>query len=150
MHDLETGEEKELWQEGVHWVGLGISPDGRQLVFGKDYKTLMVMAVEGGESRILHRLQEGGFAFDCSPTWTADGRYVLFGKCNPTFRETQSQELWRVPAEGGEAQKLLEMEGLGDISLHPDGQRIAFTGGGRNISEVWVMENFLPEFKATR
>jgi Tol biopolymer transport system component len=146
MHDLETGKEKELWQDpqGVHSVGLGISPDGRQLVFGKDWKTLMVIAVEGGESRILHRLQEGRFAFPCSPRWTADGRYILFGKRHPN-------ELWRVPVEGGEAQKLLETEGpLRQISVHPDGQRIAFTGGWYGTSEVWVMENFLPGFTAAR
>ena len=103
----------------------------------------MVMAVEGGESRILHRLQEGGFALRCSPTWTTDGCYVLFGKRNPN-------ELWRVPSEGGEAQKLLEMEGLRSISAHPDGQRIAFAGGWPNTSEVWVMENLLPGFAPSK
>ena len=137
-HDLETGKEKELW-EGVHWAGLGISPDGRQLVFAKDYKTLMVIAVEGGESRILH--EEGFFAFRCPPTWTADGRYVLFGKRNPN-------ELWRVPAEGGELQKVLAMNRLEDVSVHPDGRRIAFTGGYRIKMEVWALENFLPKSTA--
>ncbi len=145
MHDLETGKEKELWQEGVHGVGLGISPDGRQLVFGKrgkHYKTLMVMTVEGGEPRILHRLQEGEFAFDCSPTWAADGRYVIFGKRDP-------DELWCIPAEGGEPQKLLAMEGLRNISVHPDGRRIAFACYLWN-DQVWTMENFLSGFTAAR
>ncbi len=35
-------------------------------------------------------------------------------------------ELYRIPTEGGEPQKLLEMEGLSSISVHPDGRRIAF------------------------
>ncbi len=34
------------------------------------------------------------------------------------------------------------MDGLTDISVHPDGERIAFTGG-RVQMEVWAMENFL-------
>jgi len=137
-HDLASGKEKELCQEEVHWAGLGISPDGRQLVFAKDGNTLMVIAIEGGELRILHRLQEGrGFAFRCPPRWTVDGRYVLFGKRHPV-------ELWRVPGEGGEAQKVLAMDGLQDVSVHPDGRRIAFTCK-KWIDQVWAMENFLPE-----
>ena len=86
-------------------------------------------------------------SFCASPpsAWTRDGRYVLFvmgnrGQPGPT-------ELWRVPAEGGEPQKLLEMNGLSDISVHPDGRRIAFTGGSTQM-EVWAMENFLPGFTA--
>jgi hypothetical protein len=36
---------------------------------------------------------------------------------------------------------------LGHIRFHPDGQQIAFTGRvGKDKCEVWVMENFLPEF----
>jgi hypothetical protein len=50
----------------------------------------------------------------------------------------------------GEAQKLLEMERLRSISVHPDGRRIAFTGGREHTEEIWVMENFLPGFTATR
>jgi Tol biopolymer transport system component len=98
-HNLETGKERDLWQKGVKLAGLGISPDGRQLVFAKGSKTLMVIAVEGGESRILHRLQGEGYFFQSSITWTADGRYVLFGKNKP-------RGLWRIPAEGGEPQKV--------------------------------------------
>ena len=51
-------------------------------------------------------------------------------------------ELWRVTPEGGEPQKLLEMDGLSDISVHPDGRHIAFTSG-RIQMEIWAMENFL-------
>ncbi len=70
-----------------------------------------------------------------------DSRYVLFVK-----RTSGQSELWRIPAEGGRPQKLLEMKGLMDISVHPDGRRIPLTrpeSGGDG--EVWVMENFLPE-----
>ena len=141
-HDLETGKEKELRQGRVCWPGLAVSPDGLQLAFTSWDEVgwaLMAMPAAGGESRILHRLQpqEGHFGFNCPPTWTADGRYVLFGKRN--------SELWCVAAEGGESQKVLAMDGLSEVSVHPDGRRIAFTGGWREIGEVWVMENFLPE-----
>jgi hypothetical protein len=35
------------------------------------------------------------------------------------------------------------MDGLRDVSIHPDGRRIAFNAGWRRF-EQWVMEHFLP------
>ncbi len=59
--------------------------------------------------------------------------------------EDRKRELWRISAEGGEPQKLeLAMENLRDLRFHPDGRRIAFSGG-KFSGEVWVMENFLPK-----
>ncbi len=58
-----------------------------------------------------------------------------------------------ISAEGGEPQYLgLEMEGLllYGLSIHPDGQRIAFTAGRNLGHQTWVMENVLPELKAAK
>ena len=143
-HDLETGKEKELRQGEISYLGLDVSPDGRQLVFAGD-GALKVMPVAGREPRVFHRLQNtqkfaeevtgSGFA------WTADGRYVLFVMRSADWPE--APELWCVPAEEGNPQKLLEMDGLRDITVHPDGRRITFSGGWSQM-EVWAMENFLP------
>ena len=58
-------------------------------------------------------------------------------------------DLWRIPVNGGEPQKLdLSMRKLMHVRIHPDGRRIAFTGSSQpEKSEVWVMENFLPKEK---
>jgi len=145
-YDLETGKEKELCQEGM-WPGLAISPDGRSLVFAGD-KALNIMPAVGGEPREFHRLQDTEeFAWNAVGSglaWTADGRYILFG-VHRLGQPEPPEELWHVPVGGGEPQKLLEMDRLSDISVHPDGQRIAFTGGSTQM-EVWAMENFLPGF----
>ncbi len=105
----------------------------------------MIMPAAGGEPREFHRLQDTEkFAQDAVGSglaWTADGQYVLFGIHRPGQPEPP-EELWRVPVEGREPQKLLEMDRLSDISVHPDGRRIAFTGGSTQM-EVWAMENFL-------
>lgn len=56
-------------------------------------------------------------------------------------------DLYRISADSGEPQKLdLTMARFRHFSVHPDGQRIAFSSMGENPpdSQVWVMENFLP------
>ena len=141
-HDLETGKEKELCQEDS-WSGLAVSPDGQRLVFASG-RALEVIPTAGGEPRVLHRLQDTEkFALPVAGSclaWTADGRYVLF--VIRSVDQPWPTGLWRVPAAGGEPQKLLEMDRLSDISVHPDGRRIAFTSGWSQM-EVWAMENFL-------
>ncbi len=72
-----------------------------------------------------------------------DGRHLLFSK-----GRRQNMELWRIPVDGGEPEKLgLAMVGLGlsGLSVHPDGKRIAFSAGGGAgpTVELWVIENFL-------
>ncbi len=140
-HDLETGEEKELYQGNIWQGSLAISPDGQRLVF-TDGHALKVMPAAGGEPRVLHRVQDTeGEAVDYGFAWTADGRYILEMHIPDQSGPT---ELWRMPTEGGKLQKVLEMDGLMiDISIHPDGRRIAFTREQGGM-EVWAMENFLP------
>jgi Tol biopolymer transport system component len=74
----------------------------------------------------------------------------------------QPFQLWRVPAEGGEPQKLdVNMQRQRQLystgghgphlpGVHPDGRRIVFEMGNRRDREpeVWVMENLLPGLKA--
>jgi hypothetical protein len=38
---------------------------------------------------------------------------------------------------------------MGDLSVHPDGRRIAFTAG-QDSNEVWALENFLPRESTAR
>ncbi len=79
--------------------------------------------------------------------WTADGKHVLTSRWTespPNSPEpSRPTTLWRVPADGGAPVSTgITMEGLRDVSLHPDGQRVAFNAGWRNI-EYWVLENLL-------
>ena len=54
-------------------------------------------------------------------------------------------ELMQISAEGGEPQRLgLTMEGLADVRLHPDGQRVALSVTGSNSVEMGDRKTFLP------
>ncbi len=96
--------------------------------------------VSGGEPRELYTLGEGTrFHWGVGLSWTPDGRHVIVGP----WDADKSDELWTIPATGGEPRKLDLGFKVKQMSLHPDGRRIAFTVGKYN-NEVWVMENFIP------
>ena len=154
--DLETREERELYASGRRGGPLVVSPDGRQLAFSGEGESLKVIPTAGGEPRTLLRkdpnLRDTDF-FGAPIAWTPDGCYVLYFiiKKFPSDEQPDGMvQLWRVPAEGGKPQKLLEMDGLSYGSLHPDGRRIAFQKGVHRQVDLWVMENLLPTSTASR
>ncbi len=157
-HNPETGEDKELYGEEEYApIALAVSPDGQQLAF-HNRQTLQVMPTTGGEPREILRLQPPEImSIGTTPAWTPDGRYIIVGKGEyyPDDPEATARELfdvWRFPVEGGEPQKLgFAMSAFHQLSVHPDGRRIAFTQpGARWEREIWAMENFLPELKGAK
>ncbi len=150
VRDLKRGTEKVLYRSDDKF-NISLSPDGQWLaliVVYKEKPRLIVMPAAGGEPRELCSFEEEDgliFGSNCAITWTADGKYILF-----TMKELKKDdgkwELCRISADGGELEKLgLEMSNFFNLSVHPDGRHIAFSSSGQSGSEVWVMENFLPE-----
>jgi Tol biopolymer transport system component len=161
-HNLETGEAKEIYhaprpgsttftsvrppatpRETEHFTAnVAPSPDSQQLAFVFE-RSLLVIPATGGKLRELLNLKSSEmFVIPLTLAWTPDGRYLLFAK-----RQDKQYELWRIPAAGGEPQKLGSlMEGFRDLCVHPDGRRIMFSvdRGPGSQDEIWVMENFLP------
>ena len=124
---------------------LTLSPDGQQFAFVecKGGHSLQIAPSAGGETReLLAKAENTGYL------WTPDGRYLLFSR----RKDEATEELWGIPVEGGEPQKLdLAMRNMSISSVHPDGRRIAFTGPGSGRgNEIWVMENILPKSTASR
>ena len=119
-----------------------VSPDGQWLAFyvERDAKPLLsVTSSNGGEPReIVGGDNEISFNY-AFVRWMPDGEHLLFGK--------RSSELWKVNVETGEQQQVAVMtngQELVNAAIGPDGRYIAL-----NIqqagSQLWVMENFLPE-----
>lgn len=145
VRELETGREKDLYRPTTRSQlrYLALSPDGRWLAFvsrggAQEAGTpLLVMPAAGGELRELFKASRPE-----ALEWTADGTHLLFAS---------GSELWRIPAEGGQPERLglKTLSANATLSVHPDGRRIAFTGG-EQMHEIWVMENFLPPVRAGR
>lgn len=151
--DLQTRRETAL----VRRRSLGsfsVSPDGRWLVltaWGEptNSQVLFIMPMAGGDLRELVRIDAEESNGRVTPLWTPDGRWVIFAK-GARGKPTRDVQLWRIPAEGGEPQRLeLTVDELWSLRLHPDGRRIAFDTSGSK-AEVWVLENFLPPLKAAK
>ncbi len=147
--DLTTGEEKELYTGDAEngWLYVALSPDGGRLavINMHEKKTLRLIPATGGEPRDLLTYEESRSGF--TPLeWTADGKHILFSR-EQSAKNGPRYSLWRVSADGGEAQELgLGMANFENLSAHPDGVHIAFCSLGPTMKSpsVWVMENFLP------
>ena len=82
--------------------------------------------------------------------WSPDGRHVFFVRGSG---KDGMRELWRLPVQGGEPQKIgLEDAYISSPSFSPDGRRLAFDAGFMEWTrrELWEMENFLPGSSAGR
>ena len=147
--DLESNRETEIYRKPAgesdgSGRNLALSPDGQWLAFG-NHRVLVVIPSSGGEPRELFRLQEPEGRSLSGLEWAGDGEHLLFsiGR-TPLGSSNVTPGLWRIPAAGGEPQKIgLATQDRTTLAIHPDGRQIAFTAGEPK-QEVWVMENFLP------
>jgi Tol biopolymer transport system component len=153
VRDLETGKEKELYHSvSNEYVpfSISLSPDGQWLALRCIAPTsLKVMPVTGGKPRELPEFEK--VATVHKPiAWTPDGRYILFSGKRPGG---EHHPLFRISAESGKIDILgLNMSRYYSLSVHPDGQHIAFSSSDPTgkPAEIWVMENFLPEIKTKK
>jgi Tol biopolymer transport system component len=154
--NLETGQTKTIHQLDINNTPLfSISPDGKWLAIidqpikssAKLYeRVIKIVPAEGGEPRELCRY-ENSINARVIPRWSADGRFIIFSRIQ---KGDKLWELWRVPFDGGQPQKMgISTTGASIISPHPDGRQIVFTSMGqeRKAPEIWVLENFLPDEK---
>jgi Tol biopolymer transport system component len=158
--DFKTGEEREINSIPYYPHSMVLSPDGKQLALmcsenpyeNEERKHMLkLIPVDGEEMKEIHSfMQVGGWGL-VDVAWSPDGQYVFFSKLASIQSEERKLdwELWKVAVQSGQAEKLeLMMHRFRSLSVHPDGQQIAFashTLGIEPAPEVWVMKNFLPE-----
>lgn len=104
-----------------------ISPDGEHAVYS-------LRRMDPAENRYcanLHRVKRRGGGrrqltfgeqVDTSPVWSPDGRWIAF-----VSTRDEKSALWLLPADGGEARRLVDLEGrYGGLAFSPDGRRLLF------------------------
>ncbi len=153
VQNIETGQKKTIHQLDLKNTPLfTISPDKKSLAIidqpiqpqaDKYERVLKIIPADGGEPRELCRYENSRNAM-VIPRWSADGRFIIYSRIQ---KGEKFWELWRVPFDGGQPQKMgIAMTEASTISPHPNGRQIAFTSHGldKKAPEIWVMENFLP------
>jgi hypothetical protein len=79
-------------------------------------------------------------------TWMRDEREVIIKRVTPPKQREpgDNSSLWAVEVATGVARKVgLNVSGINQVRLSPDGRRLSFDGGWP-VQEVWALENFLP------
>ena len=161
--DLSSGKEREVIRKsGRPPSTADLSPDGKYLAgMGGDYFAgapampgrtrkwnVWLSPVRGGEPTELMRAESHGAGV---LMWAPDNRSIFVYSIKDKSRG--DREVWRVPIDGTEPQKLdLNVNSLGPLAnsdqqfqAHPDGKRVAFAATEpAKPWEVWALENFLP------
>lgn len=121
-----------------------LSPDGNYLAFHYRYDNpndLWIISTNGGKPKKVGSLADDE-RIDY-PVWTPDSRNIVLIARN-------SREFHIFPIDGSQPGILdipIELATVdGHLSIHPDGNRIAFTGKLKSGGpKIWAIDNFLPK-----
>ena len=128
-------------------VDYAFSPDGRYLAYLRNpdkveaistNSDIYLMPVSGGPSK---NITEGMRGYDTSPTFTSDGRYLLFrSQATPGF-EADRWRIMRYEISTGKIEELTRGFDLqvNDIIVTSDSRQIFFTAGERGRSSVFTV-----------
>jgi Tol biopolymer transport system component len=151
-HDLQTGAEKELYHTEALKMrvnGLTLSPDGRSLAFIKSdqpdgkSRSLWLLPVSGGEPREL--LSVGATEGLLQVYWTQDSKALLWVRGGES-----SDEIWVQPVDGSAAYDTgIRAKGI-DVSVHPDGSRIAFRKLTERVGQVMAVRNLFSKISGAK
>lgn len=132
--DMESGEPRildhqrdEAWLggPGIGWLfgmgDLGWMPDGKQIWFQSEesgYSHLYLLNVASGQKK---QLTSGNYEI-YEPKLSRDGKTWYF---HANREHPGERHFYRMPAGGGNIEKLTSMEGRNDVSLSPDEKSLA-------------------------
>lgn len=134
---------------GLRGVGSArISPDGSRIAYtvsvprkpnvdddGKPWVELHVADTKAGTTRVF----VGGEVNVSHVDWTPDGRAVTF---TAKRGKDENAMLWRIPVDGGEAQRIVKHDGadVGAYSWNGDGKRVAYLAVEKKSKEEKELE----------
>jgi len=156
--DTKTGTEIELFRTelGQRLISTSLSPDEKWIgfsLFGSDeqfinyYTKICVLPAIGGEVRELYQSEKG---MGVKLFWDSLSKGLLFltSSENKAIVAGKNQ-LWYISSLESKSPRKLDLEffGLSELSFHPDGKTITFSAYEPPVTDIWVMENYLPKDK---
>lgn len=128
-------------------VDYAFSPDGRYLAFLRNpdkveavstNSDIYLLPISGGPAK---NITEGMRGYDASPTFTPDGRYLLFRSQATAGFEADRWRIMRYEVATGQMQELTRGFDLqaDDIVVTSDSRQIYFTAGDRGRSSVFTV-----------
>ncbi|HEX7117446.1 MAG TPA: hypothetical protein VF212_01580 [Longimicrobiales bacterium] len=130
VYDLATGETVGLTRAapGEHWAYPRWAPSGGWIAAARWRNGLYDVVVLDAEGRVVRELTRDR-AVDAMPTWSPDGRYVLFSSDRSGIPNLYAYDLAAgVPASDRLRQVTNLLTGAFDPEVSPDGRWIYFSG----------------------
>lgn len=149
LHDTSTGQSWAWLDSGIERLREHVmAPHTRMVAYVANRKDLRgeaaTLMLWGGSGEPRELLRVHGAENIRLVGWTADGLNLLIIRWSfdlAAGRRVGNETMWRVPLTGGAPVATgLALEGLRDVSIHPDGRRVTFNAGWKRV-EHWVMEN---------
>ncbi len=104
-----------------------VSPDGQYIFFqARRAGARNIWRIDSDGGNAMQLTADGGFI----PSMSKDGRYVIYSRSG-----TPVWTLWQVPIEGGQPIRLPGISTGANVSLSPDGSRIAFQHYDQNAKQ---------------
>jgi len=143
LYTVETKQERVVYESpaGVGLSNALPSPDGRLVAVAEGGKlapwSVRIVPVDGGEARAVATVPLNEVMWVAG--WMPDGKTLVVIR----HPEVGQASLWSVPVAGGALTPLgIQMKGLRDARLSPDGQHVSFTAG-YDSRVTKVLENAL-------
>jgi Tol biopolymer transport system component len=132
-------------------LGSRFSPDGRRFVSvrpgGGGGDAIIICDVDGSNEKEIYRTSIHAH----EPAWSSDARFVYFQKSIGTFRQPPA-EIWRVPAGGGAAERVVETSRLALFPAPmPDGRGLLFSANpdSAELGLWWLPSSRRPPVRMT-
>jgi Tol biopolymer transport system component len=152
VRNIATGKENELCKYSSddfydRIFTLSLSPDGKWLsaINIGENKVVKLISTGDGKTRDLYTYKTNG---KIDQVWCKDGKFIIITYPKQLGSERVEWNLMRIPIEGGENLSIkINMLGLFNPTLNPDGKTLSFDSGGYSKPEnnIWAMENYLPK-----
>jgi Tol biopolymer transport system component len=119
--DLTTGIDRQIrdYRGGEDYFDLDWSPDGSRLAYVEGWRIYIINRDGSGR----RQLQTGTAGTDSSPSWSPDGRQIVFANILRAPRPHTRSSVYRVRPDGTD--RILLVHGASDPTFSPDGTTIA-------------------------